>query len=74
MRLHDAIARVHGEVRPAAERRRALSGGRTDPMRRLHADLLMAYEALQEVDVAPTAAVERTVDDLLKQADACCPE
>ena len=44
--------------------------GATDPMRRLHADLLLAYEALQEVDVAPTAAVRRTVEDLLKQVDA----
>ena len=45
----------------------------TDPVRRLHADLLRAYDALQEVDVAPTAAVRRTVEDLLKQVDACCP-
>ena len=74
MRLYEAIARVHSKLAPRGETIGAPSSAATtvDPMRRLHADLLVAYDTLQEVDVAPTAAVRRTVDDLLKQADACC--
>ena len=75
MRLYEAIARVHGTLPPRAEASVApLSAPATaDPVRRLHADLLRAYDALQEVDVAQTAAVRRTVDELLTQVDACCP-
>ena len=73
MRLYDAIARVHAKLPPTAEPaepRQPRSGG--DPLRQLHTELLTVYEALQDVDVAPAAAVSHTAEDLLKQADTCC--
>jgi len=67
MRVYDAIGRVYAAL-PRAPRGGAPSEGTDDPARRLHADLLTAYEALQEADVAPSATLARTVADLLKQA------
>ncbi|HZA34427.1 MAG TPA: hypothetical protein VE505_05840, partial [Vicinamibacterales bacterium] len=73
MQLNDGIARVQrGLAGPSGAT--GVSSPALEPMRQLHADLLLTYEALQEVDVAPTAAVGRTVGDLLKRVDGCCPE
>jgi photosystem II stability/assembly factor-like uncharacterized protein len=75
MQLVDAIARVHGTLaRPAGTTGAPSADEGLQPTRRLHQDLLVAYEAVQEVDVAPAAAVVRTVGDLLKRAEACCRE
>jgi hypothetical protein len=70
MRLYEAIAHVHSKLPPRTEP----TGGRlapttTDPVRKLHGDLLTAYDALQEADVAPTATLRRTAHELLKQAE-----
>jgi hypothetical protein len=73
MRLHDAIGRVFDQLPAQANTApRRGPGAATDPLRRLQADLLTAYDALQEVDVAPTAAVRRTVEELIARADECC--
>jgi hypothetical protein len=74
MQLNDAIARVQrGLARPAGASGAPSPAAALEPMRQLHADLLLTYEAL-DVDAAPTAAVGRTVADLLKRVDGCCPE
>jgi photosystem II stability/assembly factor-like uncharacterized protein len=68
-RVYDAIGRVYATLPRAASdsaTRTVVDAG--DSARRLHADLLTAYEALQEADVAPSAVLARTVADLLKQA------
>jgi hypothetical protein len=67
MRVYDAIGRVYATL-PRAASDDAPSVPAGDSARRLHADLLIAYEALQEADVAPSAVLARTVADLLKQA------
>jgi photosystem II stability/assembly factor-like uncharacterized protein len=69
MRVYDAIGRVHAAL-PRATSDGAPSSAGGDSARKLQADLLTTYEALQEVDAAPTAALTRTVTDLLKQAEA----
>jgi hypothetical protein len=75
MQLNDAFARVQrGLARPSGATGVSSPAAALEPMRQLHADLLLTYEALQEVDVAPTAAVGWTVGDLLKRVDGCCPE
>ena len=73
MRLYDAIARVHGELPPPrGDDRRAAAARGERSVAGCTPTCWLAYDALQEVDVAPTAAVRRTVEDLLKQVDACC--
>ena len=71
MQVYDAIGRVYAKL-PRAERdsapRRPV--GAADSARRLHADLLTAYEALQDADVAPSAVLAQTVAHLLKQAES----
>jgi hypothetical protein len=75
MQVIDAIARVHGALAPPTGTTGTTSAADAlEPIRQLHGDLLLAYEALQEVDVAPAAAVGLTVRDLLKLVDACCRE
>jgi hypothetical protein len=70
MRVYEAIGRVYAAV-PRASSDGTTSGARGgDAARKLQADLLTAYEALQEVDAAPTAALTRTVTELLKQAES----
>jgi photosystem II stability/assembly factor-like uncharacterized protein len=73
MRVYDALRRVYARLPPlesdSARRGRAEV---RDPVRRLYADLLTVYDALQQVDAAPTAALARTVSELLHQAEACC--
>ena len=73
MRVYDAIARVHGKLTPPPQTTdEEAAPTASDPLRRLHRQLRIAYDALQEVDVAPTAAVRMTTEDLLKQVEACC--
>ncbi len=73
MRVYDAIARVHGKLTPPPQTTdEEAAPTASDPVRRLHGQLRIAYDALQGVDVAPTAAVRMTTEDLLKQVEACC--
>jgi len=71
MQVYEAIDRVFARVPPTSAPPAPFTEP-TDPMRRLHADLLTVYDALQEVDAAPTQAVRRTVDELVKLVDTCC--
>jgi photosystem II stability/assembly factor-like uncharacterized protein len=74
MQLNDALPRVQRGLARAGAADASSPAAAPEPMRQLHADLLLTYEALQEVDVAPTAALGRTVADLLKRVDGCCPQ
>jgi photosystem II stability/assembly factor-like uncharacterized protein len=70
MQLYGAIGRVFEKLPPrGGSTSPHPGGGDADPARKLHGDLLTAYDALQEVDAAPTTALARTVTELSKQAE-----